>query len=581
MSALKFTLLAAGMTLAAAVQAQPQTQGQAQPATPAALPATAPNDDIQAAIATRDTERTAAFVRARRPLDFNFNDSHRGRSHESPLTMSVNRNSPDIARLLLEGGADPNRRDGAGAAAIHQARSAQLVRLLVQAGADPNLLDARGRTAIALAVQRGDLPAVDALLAAGGRLDAPLKDTDLLAIALDSKQPQLVRPLLERGFDVRAMRSQAIWKLIESGDEDTAILLAQRGSDPNARGNYGEPVLLRALFRQRFALAGALLDAGAQVRLADTADCARGTAFGCLSIQLAKTASLSPPLLARLVARGLDLNAVDATGHTALSSLVTDPALTVRVAGSTGSARELPPPDNVARVKALLEHGADPNLKYRDATPLMLAIADPAKSRFVDVLVDHGGRIEFERVIQAPGEPFIAMRAGDPAAATGMPIANRAGELTGMRVGPLTWAVMHGRADVALRLLARGDKPGPADRQLLYFVTALGQADAVPALLKSTREVNVSDRAGVTALMFAAHAGNAAAVTALLAAGARVSARSDQDWPPLLERGLHRAIGGHSPSPPPLVGGYTALRAASERGHAEVVRILSAAGGRN
>jgi hypothetical protein len=39
-------------------------------------------------------------------------------------------------------------------------------------------------------------------------------------------------------------------------------------------------------------------------------------------------------------------------------------------------------------------------------------------------------------------------------------------------------------------------------------------------------------------------------------------------------------LAGHSPSPPRLVGGYTALRAAKERGHADVVRILEAAGGR-
>jgi hypothetical protein len=40
------------------------------------------------------------------------------------------------------------------------------------------------------------------------------------------------------------------------------------------------------------------------------------------------------------------------------------------------------------------------------------------------------------------------------------------------------------------------------------------------------------------------------------------------------------ALSGHGHSRPPLVGGYTALRAAQERGHAEVVTILKNAGGR-
>jgi ankyrin repeat protein len=547
----------------------------------APLPLTAPNDDLQTAIVKRDAARLAAFARAGRSFDVNFNDGHEGRTQESPLTMAVNRNFPDIARLLLEAGASPNRRDASGRAPIHQARSAEMARLLVQAGADPNALTPNGQTAIALAVERGDLQAVDALLSVGARLDTPLQGTDLLTLALDRRQPQMVRPLLERGLDPRAVPSQAIWRLIESGDEDTAILLVQRGTDPNARGaSYGEPLLVRALFRKRYLVAQALVDAGAQVKLVDPPDCA-GTGFGCFSTQIARMASFNSPLLGKLVARGLDLDTVDALGHTALSALLTEQTFTVRAAGSTDSSRDILPPDNVARVKALLEQGANPNVKYRDATPLMLAIADPGKRAFVDVLVEHGGRIEFERVILGPGELLTVLRPGDPTAATGIPIGNQQGVFTGMRIGPLTWAVMHGRADVALRMLARGDKVGAADRHLLYFTAALGQAEAVPGMLRSTREVNVSDRAGVTPLMLAADAGDAAAVRALLAAGARVNARSDREWPPLLERGLHHYIGGHSPSRPRLVGGYTALRAARERGHAEVARLLSEAGGRD
>ena len=544
-------------------------------------PATAPNDDIQAAVVKRDAARLAALQRAGRSFDVNFNDGHPGRSHESPLTMAANRDFPDIARVLLDAGADPNRRDAGGRAPIHQARSAPMTRLLVQAGADPNALTGNGQTAVAQAVERGDLAAVDALLSVGARLDTPLPSTDLLTLAIDRRQPQLVRPLLERGFDPRAVPSQAVWRLIESGDEDTAILLIQRGTDPNARGaSYGEPLLVRALFRKRYQVAQALVDAGAQVKLVDPPDCA-GTGFGCLSTQLAQMASFHPPLLARLVARGLDLNTVNARGHTALSTLITEQNFTVRAADAKDSSHDLLPPDNVARVKALLEAGANPNVQHRGATPLMLAIADPGKRAFVDVLVEHGGRIEFERVILGPGELLAVLRPGDPAAATRIPIGNHQGVLTGMRIGPLTWAVLYGRADVALRMMARGEKVGAADRDLLYFTAALGQADAVPGMLRFTREVNVSDRADVTPLMLAADAGNGPAVRALLAAGARVNARSDREWPPLLERGLHHYFGGHSPSPPRLVGGYTALRAARERGHAEVARILSEAGGRD
>jgi ankyrin repeat protein len=149
-----------------------------------------------------------------------------------------------------------------------------------------------------------------------------------------------------------------------------------------------------------------------------------------------------------------------------------------------------------------------------------------------------------------------------------------------MSVGPLTWAAQYGRPDVALRLIKRDRQITRADRHLLYFAAAAGQWDLLMGSLPYTREVNVSNRADVTPLMLAADAGQASAVPALLAAGANVNARSVRSWPPLLETNLGAALAGHSPSPPKLAGGYTALRAAREKGHADIARMLEAAGGR-
>jgi len=119
-----------------------------------------------------------------------------------------------------------------------------------------------------------------------------------------------------------------------------------------------------------------------------------------------------------------------------------------------------------------------------------------------------------------------------------------------------------------------------ADRQLLYFAAAAGQWDLVLGALPYTREVNVADRADVTPLMFAADDGRLDAVRALLAAGANVNARSVRSWPPFSDMNLGAAIAGHSPSPPRLAGGLTALGAARKKGHAEIARILAEAGSR-
>jgi ankyrin repeat protein len=202
---------------------------------------------------------------------------------------------------------------------------------------------------------------------------------------------------------------------------------------------------------------------------------------------------------------------------------------------------------------------------------------------FVDVVFDAGGRVEFAQTIPADTPQSVAM------AAPGRPYAplyfNDRGVNTGMSIGPVTWTVLFGqRPDLAVRMVQRDRRIDPADRHVLYFAGYLGQWDVVLAALAYKPDVNAGDRAGVMPLMLAAQDGRADVVRALLAAGAKVNARSAGSWPPLFERNLKEELGaavaGHSPGPPRLVGGYTALRAAKERGHAEAVRVLQAAGGR-
>jgi ankyrin repeat protein len=352
------------------------------------------------------------------------------------------------------------------------------------------------------------------------------------------------------------------------------------GADPNARNQFA-PVLLVALFRKRWEVADALADAGAELNPADPPQCAGG--YGCWSIQAARLASFHAPTLKNLASRGLDLNRVASDGHTALTSLIVEQPLAVRaVVSTTGARAEIPAPDNVARARAVLAVGADPNVKYRGATPLMLAIE--RGGAFGDVVFDAGGRVEYSQVIPAKMPAPQATLAPASVPYGQPPYFNYRGVNTGMSVGPLTWTVLHNRGDLALRMLARERKVEPGDRHLLYFAGFLGQWDVVLAALAYKPDVNAGDRADVTPLMLAAQDGRADVVRGLLASGAKVNTRSDRSWPPLLDRDLRTEIGaavaGHSPAPPRLVGGYTALRAAKEAGQAEVARILKEAGGR-
>lgn len=130
-------------------------------------------------------------------------------------------------------------------------------------------------------------------------------------------------------------------------------------------------------------------------------------------------------------------------------------------------------------------------------------------------------------------------------------------------------------------MLARDRKVVPEDRFLPYFAGRLGEWDVVMQALAHTREVNVSDRAGVTPLMLAAEDGRVDAVKALIAGGAKLNAKSASDWPPLLETPPAMLFMGHGPTKPRLVGGYTALKAARDRHREEVVKVLLEAGARD
>lgn len=600
--------------------------------TPAVLsPQQVQNDALRLVIYERDIARVAAFIRAGNNLNFNFSydNDYRPGYTSSPLTKAVALDRLEIASMLLAAGADVGRKDGFGSAAIHNAKSANMLKLLIKFGADPNSQDASGRTPIVLAVENGSIAALDLLIAHGARVNAPFKGNDLFTRAIEARKPEMIEPLLERGADPRFPPTQALMPLVDSGDVVRAKLLIKHGADANAQDTNG-PILEKALFRQRWEIVEALLDAGASIMPPASSSCANNKS-SCPSIHLARLASFHPPTLSRLKSMGLDLNLVSLSGHTALTFLIAEQTFAIQLVPrchvqispvqaippqgpnsvavkplpkeqhvpcvqDTGPTRVIPAPDNVARAQALLDLGADPNIKFLKLTPLMLAVKEYGKAeKFADLLLKAGGRVEFDEIIPStlPESDKLVLPAEVIEVINNLPLIsnwyrssgfhNDQDILKGMRVGPLTWVALHGKPDIALRLLARDRKVEPSDRFLLYFAASAGYWDLLIGALPYTKEVNASNRADVTPLMIAADGGNVGAVRALLTAGARINARSARNWPPLLERNLHDEIFLaflRRSLKPKLVGGYTALGAANAKGHIEISRILTEAGGR-
>jgi ankyrin repeat protein len=218
-------------------------------------------------------------------------------------------------------------------------RNAWCVALLCGCGAaagevDPNEVDADGTTALHWAVHRGDLDAVQALLAAGADVDAANR------------------------YGVRPAYLAA-----ENGDATLMRALLAARADPAAVFAEGETLLMTAARTGDVATIEALLEAGADVDATES----RG---GQTALMLA-AAENNAPAIAALLKAGANRDAVEGRGE--LTAL----AFAVR-AGA------------VDAVTALLEAGAEASATLPDGTSMLVLAALNQSYEAASALLDHG-----------------------------------------------------------------------------------------------------------------------------------------------------------------------------------------------
>ena len=160
----------------------------------------------------------------------------------TPLFPAATTNA-EIAKLLLDRGANPNVRARTGATPILFTRGADVVALLLDRGADARARSKTGESSLMEAAIRGDVAAAKLLLDNGAEVNAadhrgytPL----LLAAHYDRDSPELVRLLLDRGADPGAV-----------AEGETALSLAAK------RGETEVTKLLRTIIAARTASARA------------------------------------------------------------------------------------------------------------------------------------------------------------------------------------------------------------------------------------------------------------------------------------------------------------------------------------
>jgi ankyrin repeat protein len=164
-----------------------------------------------------------------------------------------------------------------GTTALMKAASAghvDLVRVVIEAGADVNRRSGTGATALVEAAYAGQAEVARLLIAEGADVNASLDDgSTVLMAAAPGDHADIVRMLLAAGADVHggpADGSTALMEAAYGGSAEVVRTLLAAGADVNAALDSGLTALMAAALGGYAEVAGDLLDAGADSAAEDS-----------------------------------------------------------------------------------------------------------------------------------------------------------------------------------------------------------------------------------------------------------------------------------------------------------------------
>ncbi len=457
------------------------------------------------------------------------------------LLTAVKQQDAVAVSTLLRDGVVVDQREPDGATALHWAvyrDNLEIVDLLLGAGADVNAVNRLGASPLWLAAEHGNARLIGRLLDAGADPHTALPEGETpLMTAARSGTAEGVRALVAAGADVQARESTrgqtALMWAVAQGHHDVVSALIDAGADLTARsavrprlmsneGEFGgafDPAVVEHLggFTPLLFAARHGDVESARLLLAAGVDVDEVAGNGASALVLAVHSGQSD-LAAFMLDHGANADA-DGAGYTALHAAVLRGDLRV--------------------VKALLEHGADPNprlergtpgrrasedwmlkAQYQSATPFWLA-AHFREPEIMRALVDGGAgpsltTTEFWR--------FVGERAGG----VGPP------QVTGGFVTPIM-AALQGTSDRARFVTST---PDPVREEQLTLET-------VKVAVDLGGDVDAADWRGTTALHDAASRNMTTVVRFLAANGASLDVKDLTGRTPLdlAKAGAQRAGG--------------------------------------
>jgi ankyrin repeat protein len=342
--------------------------------------------DLVTTIALGSVEQVAAAIE-RDPKAVN----QKGKTQDErlPLHWAVSRKSPEMVKLLLDHGADPNAKEKDGNPPLHGAvfaQNPQVVSMLIAAKADVNALGQGDCTALYWACNNLDVEVVNLLLAAGAdpNTKAARQPNPLSAVLQSAREGRfgfaqkstpaersaLAKTLINALLDHKADPNGPVWgggySPIFGADEEQAELLLSRGARLDVTTEDGNTLLHYAAILSR----GDLARFAIKHKLSLEAKNKKGeTPLHCAVGYLRP----SEAVVEMILAANPDLGAKDNEGRSPLHRAV--------IIGSVPAAT------------ALLDHQADPEARDNEgATPLHHA-AKLGRDNMVALLIDRGAAV--------------------------------------------------------------------------------------------------------------------------------------------------------------------------------------------